>query len=72
MLLLKNKNDSIYIILFNLITSRARVKSGLRILGVDASSDSWNVTSDVNVKQKIATVTCVRKETADDVQVEKT
>lgn len=44
---------------------RARVKSGLRIIGVESSSSSWNVSSEINPKQTVASVTCFRKESGE-------
>ncbi|XP_065333491.1 transmembrane protein 132E isoform X3 [Cloeon dipterum] len=41
---------------------RARVKSGLRILGAQATSSRWHVTVETNPKQTIATVTAFRKD----------
>lgn len=41
---------------------RARVKSGLRVLGAEVSNrDSWNMSLDVNPKHTVATVTVFRK-----------
>lgn len=42
---------------------RARVKSGLRLLGATSSNDQWTIT--VELKSKVATVTAVRKEPQD-------
>ncbi|KAF4523501.1 hypothetical protein B566_EDAN004572 [Ephemera danica] len=41
---------------------RARVKSGLRVLGAQAASARWHVTVDINPKQTIATVTAFRRD----------
>ncbi|XP_068082143.1 transmembrane protein 132E [Anabrus simplex] len=47
---------------------RARVKTGLRLLGAEASSDQWNVSVDLNPKHTVATVTAFRREPADQQQ----
>ncbi|XP_046420331.1 transmembrane protein 132E isoform X1 [Neodiprion virginianus] len=43
---------------------RARVKSGVRILGATSSSPDWTVTVEVNGKYTAATFTAIRKENA--------
>ncbi|OXA52948.1 hypothetical protein Fcan01_12010 [Folsomia candida] len=41
---------------------RARVKSGLRIIGIEPNVDkSWNITTDFNPRRTHATITAVRK-----------
>ncbi|KAK6625427.1 hypothetical protein RUM43_005725 [Polyplax serrata] len=63
-----NLYDTIYCtgsLLYDKGVKEARVKSGLRILGVEASSSAWNVTAEINGKQTVATVTCFRKDTGD-------
>ncbi|XP_012251513.2 transmembrane protein 132E isoform X2 [Athalia rosae] len=43
---------------------RARIKSGVRILGATSSSPDWTVTAEVNGKYTAATFTAMRKENA--------
>lgn len=44
------------------INYRARVKSGLRIIGIEPNVDrSWNITTDFNPRRTHATITAVRK-----------
>ncbi|XP_069704788.1 transmembrane protein 132E [Periplaneta americana] len=47
---------------------RARVKSGLRLLGADASTDQWNVSVDLNPRHTVATATAIRRENNADQQ----
>ncbi|XP_021914891.1 transmembrane protein 132E isoform X4 [Zootermopsis nevadensis] len=47
---------------------RARVKSGLRLLGADASTEQWNVSVDLNPKHTVATATAIRRESNADQQ----
>lgn len=47
---------------------RARVKSGLRVLGAELiSKDDWNMTVEINPKQSVATVTVINKQTQQDI-----
>nr|XP_024219021.1 transmembrane protein 132C [Halyomorpha halys] len=47
---------------------RARVKSGLRVLGAELiSKDEWNMTVEINPKQSVATVTVINKQTQQDI-----
>ncbi|KAJ9590652.1 hypothetical protein L9F63_016323, partial [Diploptera punctata] len=50
------------------ICFRARVKSGLRLLGADASTDQWNVSVELNPKHTVATATAIRRENNADQQ----
>lgn len=47
------------------LVCRARAKSGLRILGAEASTDQWNVSVDMNPKHTVATVTALRRPALD-------
>lgn len=48
---------------FHLSVSRARAKSGVKILGATATTDQWNVSFESeNTKQTLARVTIVRNE----------
>ncbi|XP_054271015.1 transmembrane protein 132E [Macrosteles quadrilineatus] len=52
---------------------RARVKSGLRVLGAEVSDrDAWNMSLDVNPKHTVATVTVFRRSMDNDGQDKKT
>lgn len=45
------------------VSCRARVKTGMRILGATASSDDWNVSVEKeNLKHTVARVTAFRKD----------
>jgi hypothetical protein len=44
------------------------VKSGLRLLGAEASTDQWNVSVDLNPKHTVATATAVRRDANADQQ----
>jgi hypothetical protein len=45
-----------------IIFSRARVKSGLRIIGIEPNVDKkWTITEDFNPRRTHATITAVRK-----------
>lgn len=44
------------------------MKSGLRLLGADASTEQWNVSVDLNPKHTVATATAIRRENNADQQ----
>ncbi|BES97907.1 Transmembrane protein 132E [Nesidiocoris tenuis] len=47
---------------------RARVKSGLKVLGAELiSREDWNMTLEINSKQSVATVVVINKQTTQDV-----
>ncbi|XP_014262222.1 transmembrane protein 132C isoform X2 [Cimex lectularius] len=47
---------------------RARVKSGLKVLGAELiSREDWNMTVEINTKQSVATVTVINKQQQQDI-----
>lgn len=44
------------------------MKSGLRLLGADASAEQWNVSVELNPKHTVATATAIRRESNADQQ----